>query len=174
MPTQRGTGLSETAPRGDWPERQADLRRRIRAERRSPDGRVPLQYPDGRGLAPPTVGAPDLLTGGAPSTRPLLGTGVMLLKRGLRRLLAPDMLRPQDAFNRSVAQALELQAARIDELRAALDATDAAPAGSGPFSSLDFEAEFRGEQDSVRTRQRGYVHHFEGRAPVLDIGCGRG
>jgi SAM-dependent methyltransferase len=37
-----------------------------------------------------------------------------------------------------------------------------------------FESRMRGSTESVRERQRHYVDAFRERAPVLDIGCGRG
>lgn len=37
-----------------------------------------------------------------------------------------------------------------------------------------FEDRFRGPEERVRTLQRPYLPLLEGRAPVLDIGCGRG
>jgi SAM-dependent methyltransferase len=37
-----------------------------------------------------------------------------------------------------------------------------------------FESRMRGSTESVRERQRRYVDPFQGRPPVLDIGCGRG
>ena len=49
-------------------------------------------------------------------------------------------------------------------------------ATAGPTASpyLDFEEIFRGPESSVRDRQRPYVERLRGRAPVVDIGCGRG
>ena len=37
-----------------------------------------------------------------------------------------------------------------------------------------FEDVFRGPEDFIRERQRVYLRHLGGRAPVLDLGCGRG
>jgi SAM-dependent methyltransferase len=42
------------------------------------------------------------------------------------------------------------------------------------FSNERFEAEFRGTHDELIERYRDLVHHFDGLAPVLEIGCGRG
>ena len=50
------------------------------------------------------------------------------------------------------------------------------PVASAP-PALDyfaFEARMRGSRADVSDRQRGYVADFQGAAPVLDIGCGRG
>ena len=52
----------------------------------------------------------------------------------------------------------------------------------GPASANSFEAEhylafeeiFRGSSEELRSRLRDYVAYFEGRAPVVDLGCGRG
>jgi O-antigen chain-terminating methyltransferase len=37
-----------------------------------------------------------------------------------------------------------------------------------------FENRYRGSRDEIRERMRGYVPLFEGLAPVVDLGCGRG
>ena len=57
----------------------------------------------------------------------------------------------------------------------------AAPAASADaFARLDaykyigFEDQFRGSRDAIRSRLESYLPFFAGRAPVLDIGCGRG
>jgi len=55
--------------------------------------------------------------------------------------------------------------------------TPAPPALSTSFEPehyLAFEQRFRGSSDELRSRLRDYVPYFEGRAPVLDLGCGRG
>jgi O-antigen chain-terminating methyltransferase len=55
--------------------------------------------------------------------------------------------------------------------------TPAAPQAaepSLPFDYFTFEARMRGSRSDIRHRQSGYVALFEGNAPVLDVGCGRG
>jgi 2-polyprenyl-3-methyl-5-hydroxy-6-metoxy-1,4-benzoquinol methylase len=49
-------------------------------------------------------------------------------------------------------------------------------AGGEPAASLEvgFAEVFRGSEDRVRERQRGYVELLAEHAPVLDAGCGRG
>ena len=42
------------------------------------------------------------------------------------------------------------------------------------FDYAGFEERFRGHEEDIKARQRLYLPYFEGRAPVLDIGCGRG
>jgi O-antigen chain-terminating methyltransferase len=37
-----------------------------------------------------------------------------------------------------------------------------------------FESRMRGSVEAIRKRQRHYVEDFQGAAPVLDVGCGRG
>jgi O-antigen chain-terminating methyltransferase len=39
---------------------------------------------------------------------------------------------------------------------------------------LRLEDRFRGSEEDIVERQRPYLRHFTGAAPVLDIGCGRG
>jgi len=43
-----------------------------------------------------------------------------------------------------------------------------------PFDYARFAERFRGSEDYVRKNVQFYVPRFAGRAPVLDIGCGRG
>lgn len=42
------------------------------------------------------------------------------------------------------------------------------------FDYAGFEERFRGSEEAIKDRQRGYLDHFRGRASVLEIGCGRG
>lgn len=54
---------------------------------------------------------------------------------------------------------------------------DAPPAEVSSFDSehyLAFEEKFRGSSDELQSRLRDYLPYFEQRAPVLDLGCGRG
>jgi 2-polyprenyl-3-methyl-5-hydroxy-6-metoxy-1,4-benzoquinol methylase len=51
------------------------------------------------------------------------------------------------------------------------------PAAATQFEAehyLAFEERFRGSSEEIRNRLRDYLPDFEGRAPVLDLGCGRG
>ena len=48
------------------------------------------------------------------------------------------------------------------------------PPGFEPEHYLAFEERYRGSSDELRRRLREYVPLFEGRAPVVDLGCGRG
>jgi SAM-dependent methyltransferase len=57
---------------------------------------------------------------------------------------------------------------------------EALPAASTPSSNVKdwqyvgFEDLFRGSRDEIRQRLAGYAPLFDGRANVLDVGCGRG
>jgi SAM-dependent methyltransferase len=48
------------------------------------------------------------------------------------------------------------------------------PAAATVPDYFAFESRMRGSVDAIRERQRRYVDDFRDRAPVLDIGCGRG
>ncbi len=50
---------------------------------------------------------------------------------------------------------------------------DARPSRGG-FDYLAFEARFRGDEESIRERQRIYLEVLAGRRRVVDLGCGRG
>jgi len=49
-----------------------------------------------------------------------------------------------------------------------------APTASLPIDWLKFAEKFRGTEDYVRGTQEIYVQAFQGHAPVVDLGCGRG
>jgi glycosyltransferase involved in cell wall biosynthesis/SAM-dependent methyltransferase len=59
-----------------------------------------------------------------------------------------------------------------DEPVLAFDAESAEAAPADAYAG--FEDVFRGSEELVRGRQRGYVESFEGTGWVLDLGCGRG
>jgi SAM-dependent methyltransferase len=67
-----------------------------------------------------------------------------------------------------------------EETRALRPAAAAAPVAMPPPPSPDdvayvaFENRFRGSRDEIRGRLASYVPLFAGRAPVADLGCGRG
>lgn len=53
----------------------------------------------------------------------------------------------------------------------------AAPLEAFGYDSIDyvaFEAKFRGAREMVRARQEIYLPYFSEKAPILDVGCGRG
>jgi 2-polyprenyl-3-methyl-5-hydroxy-6-metoxy-1,4-benzoquinol methylase len=47
-------------------------------------------------------------------------------------------------------------------------------AGEAGYKYLGFEDQFRGSDEAIGERLRAYLPIFEGRANVLDVGCGRG
>jgi O-antigen chain-terminating methyltransferase len=75
---------------------------------------------------------------------------------------------------------LEERVLRLERVARSMPSTSApaqAPRPAAPAESFDyfaFEARMRGSRDDVLERQRPYVADFEGAAPVLDVGCGRG
>jgi len=56
----------------------------------------------------------------------------------------------------------------------AAPAAQPAPAPEMPFDYGRFAERFRGSEDYVKKNIQFYLPKFEGRRPVLDIGCGRG
>jgi len=59
---------------------------------------------------------------------------------------------------------------RVERLEAAEESRQFNP----PFSAAEFESAFRGSADDLRDRYQELAEVFDGRGPVLDIGCGRG
>ena len=64
---------------------------------------------------------------------------------------------------------------------AAATVTTAPAASAEAFTSrldaykyVGFEDQFRGSRDAIRARLESYLPFFDGRSPVLDVGCGRG
>jgi SAM-dependent methyltransferase len=104
------------------------------------------------------------------------------------------LLEAMDKRLESVRLALASARERVDGLSTTVALTRAelsalAPASPGPKGpagpsdgreSLDeahylaFEERFRGSEEEIRGRVADYVADFEARAPVLDLGCGRG
>lgn len=75
------------------------------------------------------------------------------------------------------ARALEELAGRVEALAeavAVLEAAERRRTFVPWFSNERFEAAFRGSRDEILARYRDLAGHFAGRAPVLEIGCGRG
>ncbi len=76
---------------------------------------------------------------------------------------------------------VELVSEELRSLRAGL-ASAPPPAGAAAAAEraaadsvyTAFENRFRGERSEIRGRQADYLPLFRGRAPVLDLGCGRG
>jgi 2-polyprenyl-3-methyl-5-hydroxy-6-metoxy-1,4-benzoquinol methylase len=74
----------------------------------------------------------------------------------------------------------DLIAASRDVDRSARFGVPAAPSQAGVLSSLvqrayvDFEDQHRGNESEIRERVAAYVPELRERAPVLDLGCGRG
>jgi O-antigen chain-terminating methyltransferase len=85
----------------------------------------------------------------------------------------------EEAAKRSLTE-LEERLARVERrpaggASAAPAQTVAAQPAAAAFPDyFAYEARMRGSTDTVRDRQRVYLDDFRGRAPVLDIGCGRG
>jgi O-antigen chain-terminating methyltransferase len=75
---------------------------------------------------------------------------------------------------------LDTMTEEVRAMRAAL-ATPPPPAvaqaaerAAGDSADVAFESRFRGSREEIRRRLEEHVEHFRDRAPVLDLGCGRG
>mgnify|MGYP001575732080 CR=1 FL=1 len=166
----------------DAPRSTPGLRDRDRAERLWPVSvdRVPRRRKGVRGIV--TAPAKALL-------RPFLRSYVAPLVDAQRDFndvalkLIDDLYEQlRSGLDERLLEELEERVLRLERLGRAAPAP-AVPlmAASSPGSpappALDyftFEARMRGSRADVSARQRGYVADFQGAAPVLDIGCGRG
>jgi 2-polyprenyl-3-methyl-5-hydroxy-6-metoxy-1,4-benzoquinol methylase len=154
-----------------WRSEQRRLRETIRAQRRTDDGRAPLPDP-----APVELRAPDLLHTPIVSDRGAPGRLIIAAKRLLRRLLAPFVLEPQTRFNQAVVEALIAQRHQLMALCAGVSRNDDCPPSDVEihFDYIGFENRFRGDTQTIASRQHEYLDYFHGLGEVLDIGCGRG
>jgi O-antigen chain-terminating methyltransferase len=76
---------------------------------------------------------------------------------------------------------VELLSEELRSLRAGLTAASPSPEAANATARTvadsvytAFENRFRGAREEIRSRQADYVPLFRGKAPVLDLGCGRG
>lgn len=63
---------------------------------------------------------------------------------------------------------------RLAGTRKATPAAAKAPAPLSEAEYLAFENRYRGSSEEIRERLTGYIPLFEGRSPVVELGCGRG
>jgi 2-polyprenyl-3-methyl-5-hydroxy-6-metoxy-1,4-benzoquinol methylase len=78
---------------------------------------------------------------------------------------------------RRIIHALENRQAQ--DLRQDTKSTEDKPAPPLPelepaFDYAKFEERFRGDEEEIKERQRAYLHYFQDKENILDIGCGRG
>lgn len=107
----------------------------------------------------------------------------LLLEAQDKRLetIALGLRRAQDRIEGMVSS-LDLARTELASLRhpsrpRPLESGTKAPAPSTPLEAVEyvaFENRFRGSSDDIRERLAAYVPYFEGLAPVLELGCGRG
>jgi SAM-dependent methyltransferase len=96
------------------------------------------------------------------------------------RVASLDDLRATTALAQQTATALKREVERLIAGGSSGSAGSAGSTGTGPPIDLDsvkyvgFEDAFRGSEDAIRARLTSYLPKFEGRADVLDLGCGRG
>jgi SAM-dependent methyltransferase len=158
-----------------WRDEQRKLRDAVRT-RRSTNGNDSVSDPH-PALRPLSLHPPNLLATPIVSRTGVAGRAIFVVKRLLRRLLAPFVLEPQTQFNQAVVAALAEQREVLGTLAAFVDSRDsAAPelAGGRQIDYLAFEERFRGTSETIESRQAEYLDYFFDRGEVLDIGCGRG
>jgi 2-polyprenyl-3-methyl-5-hydroxy-6-metoxy-1,4-benzoquinol methylase len=96
----------------------------------------------------------------------------------IQRRLWADLERMRVEYDRMIHTELRLIRQRLKPAAAPGEggAAPAIPAALeiSAFDSARFAERFRGSEENIRANQAFYRSHFEGRANVLDIGCGRG
>lgn len=128
--------------------------------------------------------------------RPVLGRLNVFIKslvrKSLRWYIVPIVEQMNEALRAIAEMRIVRRVARLERLSRSLSGQLAeltskgvpeearespAPSGAPEPEVLDqylFQDKTRGDEKSVRERQKVYVPYFEGRHGVLDIGCGRG
>jgi len=115
------------------------------------------------------------------------GAAARLARRVVLRLIRPYRVQ-QDAVNAALAGEVQLLRSHVeaipymaypDLLRTRDDKGRAAIGyrgltGDGAAGYRGFEDIFRGDEEFIRERQRGYLELLRGHEPVLEVGCGRG
>ena len=79
----------------------------------------------------------------------------------------------REGAERALAE-LEERLLRLERRDVPVQTVATQPAAASVPDYFAFESRMRGSTDQVRARQRRYVDDFSDRAPVLDVGCGRG
>jgi SAM-dependent methyltransferase len=77
-------------------------------------------------------------------------------------------------YERIIHSELRLVRQRASFARAVEHVSQSVPPEFANVDWLKFAEKFRGSEDDIRARQRMYASRFQGHAPVLDVGCGRG
>ena len=85
-----------------------------------------------------------------------------------------DLDRIRTEYETVIHAELRLARQKASLARVTDQVAGSAPPEFGKIDWLKFAEKFRGSESAVRERQQIYAARFDGHAPVLDIGCGRG
>jgi O-antigen chain-terminating methyltransferase len=85
-----------------------------------------------------------------------------------------EVVRARAEYERLIHSELRLVRQRASLARATEQVSQNAPSDFSHVDWLKFAEKFRGSEEDIRARQRMYASRFRERAPVLDLGCGRG
>jgi 2-polyprenyl-3-methyl-5-hydroxy-6-metoxy-1,4-benzoquinol methylase len=85
-----------------------------------------------------------------------------------------DLDRIRTEYETVIHAELRLARQKASLARVTDQVAGSAPPEFGKIDWLKFAEKFRGSEPAVRERQQIYAARFDGHAPVLDIGCGRG
>ncbi len=92
----------------------------------------------------------------------------------LQKRIWADLERIRLEYETIIHAELRAMRQRASLSRTAEPAAPRAPAEFQGIDWLKFAEKFRGSEAAIKQRQQLYAFRFQGHAPVLDIGCGRG
>jgi 2-polyprenyl-3-methyl-5-hydroxy-6-metoxy-1,4-benzoquinol methylase len=92
----------------------------------------------------------------------------------IQRRFWEELAQVRAEYERMIHSELRLLRQRASLARAVEHVIESAPPEVASVDWLKFAERFRGSEDDIRARQQMYAVRFREKAPVLDIGCGRG
>jgi O-antigen chain-terminating methyltransferase len=99
---------------------------------------------------------------------------MLLQSEEIHRRFWDELAQVRGEYERVIHSELRLVRQRASLARAVEQVSQSAPPEFANVDWLKFADRFRGSEDDIRARQRMYAARFRERAPVLDLGCGRG
>jgi len=99
---------------------------------------------------------------------------MVLQNEEMQRRYWEELTRVRLEYERLIHSELRVLRQRATLSQAAGQAVRSAPPEFANVDWLKFADRFRGSEEDILSRQKMYASRFQGHAPVLDLGCGRG